>query len=441
MLDLHLHRSKLLTQQPTPSTGSKLLSILLPLLLTVLAMGAALEWGLRYFHQLIPLPVCAADNLVGTYYCQPYFVYDNPIRLGYRYQPNLRLEGWWDPADPNLIGAGADTRPSDRSDAFWLVLETDEMGFPNREPVWREQYDIVVTGDSFVTPFTPQTWIDLLAEQTDYTILTLGAPSWGPLNQAEAVQQYGLDKQPHWVIMLYFEGNDLIDVAQYRERAASGLDWREYDMQGVVWYRRLLVYHLAHWLFSAAPEPDETGYRYPVTVNTEAGLIETVLGDAHLPLLSADYETLARSDEFKQAAAAIVDLRDQVEAQNGRFLLVYVPTKAHITWSRIWDPVDVNNVLARTQTVSLSEGEYGRLQWSETYLDYDTFTNNIGAQGRLFDDFAREEDIEFLNLAPDLFAASMQTGEMYHYADTHWNQAGSKLVADLIAAYLSEQGE
>jgi hypothetical protein len=110
--------------------------------------------------------------------------------------PIYTLKGWWDPADPNLVQAGEETRPSERSDAFWWVFQTDEMGFPNSEPVWREQYDIIVTGDSFVTRFSPKTWIELLAEQTGQSILTLGASSWGPLSQVEAVKLYGLDKQP-----------------------------------------------------------------------------------------------------------------------------------------------------------------------------------------------------------------------------------------------------
>jgi hypothetical protein len=44
-----------------------------------------------------------------------------------------------------------------------------------------------------------------------------------------------------------------------------------------------------------------------------------------------------------------------------------------------------------------------------------------------------------LNLAPALFEKTLQEGEMYHYADPHWNQAGSQLVADLIAGYLAQE--
>jgi hypothetical protein len=73
--------------------------------------------------------------------------------------------------------------------------------------------------------------------------------------------------------MLYFEGNDLLNVAQYIERENSGLDWREYDLQGVAWYRRLVTVPSGTLALQPAPEPSEVRYRYPLTVNTEAGLV------------------------------------------------------------------------------------------------------------------------------------------------------------------------
>lgn len=412
-------------------------SVLILIILTLVSAVAALELGLRHFYQLIPLDVCASDDVFGTYYCQPYFVYDKPVRIGYRYKPNLHQEGMWDPADPHLAAAADETAPSDRSDAFWYVFETDEMGFPNSERVWRDQYDIIVTGDSFITRTAPQTWIELLGQQTGKSILTLGANSWSTLNEVEAVKLYGLDKNPAWVILLFFEGNDLINIGQYMERRDSGLDWREYDMQGIAWWRRLVTWQMARYFLQREDvAADFPRYRYPVTVNTEAGAIKTVLKDVHLLPISADYETLAHSDEFKAASAALLELKQLVVGQGGRLLLVYVPSKEHVTWSRIWDPVDVNNILERTVTVTLSQGDHGRLQWEPKYLDYATFSANHNAQEQLFTDFASEHEIEFLNLTPELWLKTIEQGEMYHYADPHWNQAGNQLVADLVAAYL-----
>lgn len=420
----------------------RVLGVALPLLLTVIAALVALEWGLRHFYQLIPLEVCASDNILGTYYCQPYFVYDDPIRIGYRYEPGLEFAGWWDPADPYLTDVGRETAPSPRSDAFWYEFSTDEMGFPNDEDAWQETYDIIVTGDSFTIPTAPETWIELLGEESNKRILTLGAPSWSTLNEVEAVKQYGLDKQPAWVVLMYFEGNDLINTGQYLERQDSGMTWREYDMQGVPFWRRLVIYHLARYLLTPdAREAEPPRYRYPVTASTEAGPVATVFKDIHLLPLSADYETMARSQEFAAVTGALAELQTLTEAQGTRLLLVYVPSKEHIYWSRIWDPVDVNNILERTVTVTLSDDVPGSLQWEPRYLSYDTFQENHDDQERLLTDWAAEQGIPFLNLTPVFWQETIERGELYHYADPHWNQAGNRLAAQTIAAFLRAQEE
>lgn len=409
---------------------------------TVLAVLFAIEWGLRRFYTLIPIDVCAADYLIGTYDCQPYFEYDKPVQIGYRYTPGFQIEGMWDPASPYLADASEETAPSDRSDAFWYEFSTDEMGFPNSEYEWQDAYDIVIAGDSFTIRTAPTTWIERLQAKTGSDILTLGAPSWSTLNEAEAIKLYGLDKNPDWVIVMFFEGNDLINTAQYLERQASGLSWREYDLQDVSWERRMLTPHLFRYFWAQIQPEEESAppkYRYPVTASTEVGEIDTVLKDIHLLPLSADYETLARSDEFAAVQTVLLDLKERVEAQNGRFLFVYIPSKEHVLWSRIWDETDVNNILERTVTVSLSEGDHGKLMYDPTYLNYDQFNANHSAQEQLFTDFMQEAGIEFLNLTPLFWQATIANGEMYHYADPHWNQAGNDLAADAVFEYLSNK--
>jgi hypothetical protein len=416
----------------------RILNAAVPLLLTIVGVWLVLELGLRHFYQLIPLEVCAGDSILGNYYCQPYFEYDKPVRLAYHYKPNLTLEGYWDPANPYLGDAGPETRPSDRSEPFWFVLKTDEMGFPNSQSEWQTQYDIIITGDSFTIRTVPTTWIERLADQTGRSTLTLGAPSWTTLNEVEAVKQLGLDKNPDWVLLMYFEGNDLINAQQYLDKQASGLSWREYDMQGVPWYRKWVTYHMARYLLN---RPDEASdeplvYRYPVAASTEAGLVDVVLKDIHLLPLSADYETIVRSDEFAAVSEAMQELDALTKAQDARLLVVYIPSKEHVTWSRIWDGTDINNILQRTVTVTLSEGDHGRLQWQPQYLSYDTFNANHDDQMTALEQFAAENDIEFLNLTPMLWEETIKRGEVYHYGDPHWNQVGNDLVANAIQGYI-----
>jgi hypothetical protein len=418
-------------------------SILITFLLTAVSLVVAIEFGLRQFYTLIPIDVCAADNLIGTYDCQPYFEYDKPIRIGYRYKPGYRLEGMWDPASPFLANASGETAPSARSDAFHYIFKTDEMGFPNSQYEWQDKYDIIIAGDSFTIRTAPVTWIERLQEKSGQDILTLGAPSWSTLNQAEAIRKFGLDKNPEWVILMFFEGNDLINTGQYLERRDSGLNWKEYDMQGVSWKRRLLTPHLfAYFITYFNPEDEVVAepkrYRYPVAFSSMAGEIDTVLKDVHLLPLSGDYDTLALSDEFIVVSKTLLALRDEVEAQGARFLFVYIPAKEHVLWLRIWDSVDVNHILERTVTVRLSNGDNGRLQYDPHYLSYDQFTTNHNAQERLFIDFTTESGIEFLNLTPMFIEQTIARGELYHYADPHWNQVGNDLAADAIWDYLQQ---
>jgi hypothetical protein len=423
-----------------PRRKRKIIGVVIWLAVMLVMIFAVFEIGFRVFYKAIPLDVCASSSIIANYYCQPYMEYDKPIKLAYHYVPGYKTEGMWDPADPRTANPGNETRPTGRSDAFFYKFQTDEKGFPNDEYTWRDQYDIVIAGDSFTIRTAPRTWMESLRDLTGMSVLTLGAPSWGPLNETEAIKQYGLDKNPKWVAVMYFEGNDLFNTEQYLERQATGLSWKEYDFSHSTLGDQLITPHLMDYavkkvLPSANSAPLE--YRYPVTASTEAGLIPMVLKDFHLLPMSADYDTLAKSDEFAAIKQSLVEMKQQVEAQGGRFLLVYVPSKEHVYWSRIWDPTDVNHILERSVTVKLSEGDHGHFVWEPQYLSYDTFNANHNAQEKLLTDFAQSNAIEFLNLTPTFWEQAIKRGELYHYADPHWNQAGNDLAAQTIAEYIT----
>ncbi len=421
------------------SRRRKIIGLVIWLAVMLAVIFAVFEIGFRFFYRAIPLDVCASSSIIANYYCQPYLEYDKPIKLAYHYVPGYKTEGLWDPADPRTANPGNETRPTGRSDAFPYQFQTDEKGFPNDEYTWRDQYDIVIAGDSFTIRTAPKTWMESLRDLTGMSVLTLGAPSWGPLNETEAIKQYSLDKNPQWVVLMYFEGNDLFNTEEYLERRATGMSWKEYDFSHSTLWDQLIVPHMIqYWLKKIFPNADTTPlhYRYPVTASTEAGPIPMVLKDFHLLPMSADYSTLARSDEFAAIKQSLVDMQQQVEAQGGNFLLVYVPSKEHVYWSRIWDSTDVNNILERSVTVKLSEGDHGHFIWEPKYLSYDTFNANHNAQEKLLTDFAQSSGIQFLNLTPTFWEQGIKRGELYHYADPHWNQAGNDLAAQTIAEYI-----
>ncbi len=430
-----------MTASPSPRSRHRVRNFVIWLAVMLVVILVVFEIGFRIFYRLIPLDVCAATPIIGNYYCQPYLQYDKPIKLAYRYVPGYHTEGLWDPADPRTANPGNETRPTGRSQAFFYQFQTDENGFPNDEYKERDHYDIVIAGDSFTIRTAPKTWIESLRELTGQSILALGAPSWSTLNEVEAIKAFGLDKQPKTVIVAFFEGNDLFNTEQYLERQASGLSWKEFDFQTAPLTQQIIMpYMIAHWLNPLAggtTVDTSIRYRYPVTASTEAGYIQMVLKDFHLLPLSADYDTIARSDEFAAIKKALLDLKILCDAQGARLVLMFIPSKEHVYWSRIWDPVDVNNILERTVTVKLSEGDHGHFVWEPQYLSFDAFSANQTAQERIFTDFTRDAGIDFLNLMPTFWQNGIQHGELYWYADPHWNQAGNDLAAQTVAAYLA----
>ncbi|NIN67166.1 MAG: hypothetical protein GTO63_21205, partial [Anaerolineae bacterium] len=100
--------------------------------------------------------------------------------------------------------------PADDAVLARIQFVTDASGYPNRPPV-QEQYEIVVTGDSFTVPGSVESpWPALLEQISGKNVLNLAMPGYSPRPEAEAVKLFGLGKRPNWVIVGYFEGNDLI---------------------------------------------------------------------------------------------------------------------------------------------------------------------------------------------------------------------------------------
>jgi hypothetical protein len=54
-------------------------------------------------------------------------------------------------------------------------------------------------------------------------------------------------------------------------------------------------------------------------------------------------------------------------------------------------------------------------------------------------EFVAAHNLEFLNLTGEIWQRTMDRGtQFYNYADMHWNEAGNRLVARLIADHINE---
>lgn len=412
-------------QTPAPNRLRQIGEILGITLITLALIPITLEIGFRLIPQAIPQGVCDSSPILNVAYCQFFFRFDDPMRLGYIYKPGYAYEAPYNPGDPWVIGQSDITCGPPRDQTVIRAMKADDKGFRNPTP-WQDQYDIVLTGDSFTQSYSRVFWLDELIETTGMSVLNLGMEGWGTLSEAEAVRMYGLDKNPRWVILLYYEGNDLFNVQDYQHCIETGTDWRTCHLSALKSVDRLVLPYVArYWwegLSGSPQDPEPAECHYPMTVATNVNHIRTVFDDVNVLMLGHDREDILAMPGWSLATQAILALSSEVKSQGGRFLLVYLPTKEHIYWGRVWDEQEVNLLVSKTYPMRGFQ-----------HLDA-----HVHDQMTLMEEFTAAHDIEFLNLMWDFQAHALGGEELYYYADVHWTDAGNRLAAELIAKYLMQ---
>ena len=307
---------------------------------------------------------------------------------------------------------------------------TDANGFRNSPPE-KAAYDIVALGDSFTRASGVATpWPQKLAEYTGSDVLNLGDVGFGPQDELKVLRQYGLKKQPQWVILAYFEGNDLYDAASY-EQATPFILLR--------FGKHILGRSLEAWQEKrsvTASAAANSNYRYPITLTINHKELETVFFSSYISWLSLDKETIAASQNYHLVRESILQVQTLSEAAGANFLLVYVPSKSHVYLPYLDDPETLEDIFVDVPRLELDDA--GFIQFTNKTSTPELTRQHMDDQAGLMADFAVEQDIHFLDLTP-VFQEEASAGvELYYGFDTHWNQLGHNLAAETINEYLEE---
>jgi SGNH hydrolase-like domain, acetyltransferase AlgX len=307
---------------------------------------------------------------------------------------------------------------------------TDANGFRNSPPE-KATYGIVALGDSFTKASgVASPWTQKLAEYTGSDVLNLGEVGFGPQDELRVLQQYGLKKQPQWVIMAYFEGNDLYDAASY-EQANPFILFR--------FGRYILSQSIEAWhdrRLGETPAEAAPNYRYPIMVIINNNDLEIAFFTYYIAWLSVNRAAIESSQDYRLVRETILHVQELSKAADAHFLLVYVPSKEHVYLPYLNDTKILARVFTDVPTMELDEA--GFLQFTSESATPELTRQHMDDQARLLADFALENDIRFLDLTP-IFQEEAGTGaELYYPFDTHWNQLGHDLAAGSINKYIAE---
>jgi hypothetical protein len=307
-------------------------------------------------------------------------------------------------------------------------MTTDAHGFRNSLPE-KDRYSIVALGDSFTKASgVASPWPQKLAEDTGTDVLNLGEVGLGPQDELKVLQQYGLKKRPQWVILAYFEGNDLYDAASY-EQANPFIVLR--------FGRYILDQSMDAWHVRRSGGgivANSSDYLYPITIAINHKNLEMTFFSYYISWLSVNRATIEASQDYRLAKETILKIRKLSETAETHFLLVYVPSKEHVYLPYLND-TDIRARVYR-DVPTIEPDKAGFLQFTNEKATPELTRQYIDDQANLLADFAAANNIRFLNLTPVFQEEADKGAELYYPSDTHWNQLGHDLAAETIYNYI-----
>ncbi|UCE61484.1 MAG: hypothetical protein JSU63_06990 [Phycisphaerales bacterium] len=315
-------------------------------------------------------------------------------------------------------------------------LTTDKHGFRNRTA--DDQYDIVVLGDSFAEGSNvsdEHVWPVLLGERSRLSVYNLGMSGYEPLHYLESLRHYALKFKPRYVLCLLYEGNDFRSAKADRKRLKpsfskrlkvylkrspiiNGIDRAMIDTLGPVNSRgRVNGVEILNWLPLAIPPGPKAKY-YAFAPKQLRDMYQTNEG------FSQDRHWLNPRSQLGQMSELCSEAGCQL-------VVVFAPTKAHVTLPAMADSLPAGNVRA-----------FMALRYRKPLPEPGAFLESLceGADAResVVGDWCKKQGIPFLSLTSALRSSAVAGRQVYYTYDQHWTPAGHEVVAEAISEYLAE---
>jgi len=279
----------------------------------------------------------------------------------------------------------------------------DRNGFRNQEDL--SAADIAVTGDSIVEGGlvgADYLATSVIAKTMSRKVINLGQNWYGPEQELAVLRRYALPLRPQSCVWVFFEGNDLMDVARYQ---AALRDWPGFSRSLHTFDQRSFTRNLLLRLHRSLAPPKPVTYAQEQT--------GTLIVDGKPATLYFKYEghqltadELRALETVRRTLAAAHDL---CQSASAKLVVVFAPTKF-----RVYDGV-----------CEFPESSRCR-HWEQSDLPA-RLASIVGAISK---------DIGFLDLTSALRAEAAQGRLVYFPDDTHWNAEGQRVVGNAISEFL-----
>jgi len=252
--------------------------------------------------------------------------------------------------------------------------------------------------------------------------------------------EFGLPRDPQFVVLAYFEGNDLYSC--YQPASPTGRRWGDTlvlpDLFGGV---REMVRFVEH---QAGPTSELTYDIATPFERTFAGQEVTLtFSPAYAATLLLDKTTITTSENYRIASTSLERINQLTLDAGAQFVLVYIPERTHVYWPLIRQDDALLEQLNRDMVyrwderlgcLALVHGrEIPELDAFRAALD-----TTVDQQRALLHDFAADQGIRFLDMTPVLQELAAGGAVLADPLETHYNDRVNGVLAEQIAAYLAK---
>lgn len=328
-------------------------------------------------------------------------------------------------AQPNTIAPPDD--PNAVLDEYVLTWDEDGFRLP-KNPA--DDYKILALGDSFTeAPNVGTPWTDILAEKSELSVRNMGFRGYGPVEQAIVMAEYESNTTADYVIIAFFEGNDISNAQSYTWQYTEE---NPYQLPHIA--RQAMREDPRQVLLWTFEPPQGDNFKYPVTMN---------LNNVNQPMAFLEgyiWNNIVSADDLQASRPLEMTIQSwrDIKAVSGDacVIVAYLPSKETVYLpyvdeagqAKIFEnPMHlILSDVGFLQVVDDPDGSYEK--WYEgRYVIRDTIQAS-----------AQAENIAFIDLTPH-FEARAQAGEVLFYVyDTHPNQDGHNLIGTVLADSLRE---
>jgi hypothetical protein len=286
------------------------------------------------------------------------------------------------------------------------------------------------------------TWSSQLAAATERSVYNLGRGGVGPYEYLQILKRFGLPKQPKFVVMNIYEGNDLRDSVRYHEHVKAAATGKILYANAAS--RTSSRLHTDAWLDNALGRQSYALNFFIVGLErayalSEGAILQAVGGKVHqrvnfhyrlnfpdnsvaFNLHNADKDEVRYARRLQQGEISLEDVTDALRQfvalsrQHGFQPIVSYSPSAYTAYADV--------VAFEDQTLS------GLMPWySHTQREF-------------FRAKAKELGFVFVDTTPNLQAAARILQDktlLYYPINVHFTEAGHRVVAETLARVITAQ--